>query len=387
MSNNKKSIAPPLFIDQQHPFEELVKDLKTEPVLAIDTEANSLYAYKEQVCLIQISSKEQDFIIDPLALEDLAPLGRIFSDPQIEKIFHASEYDILILHEDFDFRFTNLFDTMLAAQILGRNKLGLDALLKEFIGIQVNKKYQRSDWGKRPLPNDMLQYAQIDTHYLIEIRDRLAAELETANLTSIAREDFTRACLAYKHIKEEEESALCWKINGSRKLPPQQAAVLNQLCEYREQVARKIDRPVFKVIGANTLFKLAENSPTTKNQLLKLDIPGKKNIERHSEGLLAAIQRGLDSKPLHPPRRERVDESYLARESALRNWRKLTARKMKVNSAVVMPRDLLYKTIAENPRNKSELGRVLEDVPWRMQKFGDDILSVINKANHTGRQK
>jgi ribonuclease D len=387
MPNNKPSLAPPVLIDQQANFEALMKSLKSEPILAVDTEANSLYAYHEQVCLIQISTKKHDYIVDPLALEDLSLLGGIFSDPGIEKIFHASEYDILILHEDFHFEFKNLFDTMLAAQILGRSKLGLDALLEEFFSIKVNKKYQRGNWGKRPLPDDMLRYAQIDTHYLIEVRNRLAQELRAKNLDAIAEEDFSRACLAYQHIKEDQDTDLCWKINGARKLSPQQAAVLAQLCEYREEVARKIDKPVFKVLSAQTLLKLAEHSPLTTSQMLKLDIKAGKNIERHAEGLIEAIQAGLNSKPLHPPRRERVDENYLARENALRTWRKHTARRMKVNSAVVLPRDLLYKTIAENPHNRAELDAVLEEVPWRREKFGDDILSVIKGANHTGRQK
>ena len=165
MSSQIKSLPAPKFINQQSVFEELMQRLAREKTLAVDTEANSLYAYQEQVCLIQISTNTDDYIIDPLPLNDLTPLGDIFKDPGVEKIFHASEYDILIMNDDFEFEFRNLFDTMLAAQILGREKLGLDALLEEFIGIKVNKKYQRANWGKRPLTDDMLRYAQMDTHY------------------------------------------------------------------------------------------------------------------------------------------------------------------------------------------------------------------------------
>ncbi len=170
MSNRTNNLPSPTFINKQPVFEELMGHLQNEKTLAVDTEANSLFAYQEQVCLIQISTETKDYIIDPLPLKDLAPLGRIFKNPAIEKVFHASEYDILIMHDDFDFEFSNLFDTMLAAQILGRKKLGLDSLLEQIVGIKVNKKYQRADWGKRPLSNDMLQYAQMDTHYLIKIR-------------------------------------------------------------------------------------------------------------------------------------------------------------------------------------------------------------------------
>ena len=383
MSKPSHALRPPIFIDQQVALEAQIEHLRSEPILAVDTEANSLFAYQEQVCLIQISSTSEDYIIDPLSLQDLSPLGELFNDPAIEKVFHASEYDLIILHEDFQFTFQNLFDTMIAAQILGREKLGLDALLWEFVNLKVDKKYQRSNWGKRPLTDDMLRYAQVDTHYLIGIRHKLALELKEKDLSDIAREDFTRSCRAYLNHKENT-LAPCWRINGARKLPPQNAAVLSSLCQYRENFAQKINKPVFKVLGAQTLLKLAETPPTTKAQLLKMGLPGKRNLERHAAGLIQAIQAGLSSQPIYPPKKVRFDDSYLARENSLRNWRKLTARKMGVNSAVVLPRELLYKVITENPQDKSRLEVILKDVPWRLERFGAEILSVIKKANHAG---
>ncbi len=283
------------------------------------------------------------------------------------------------MHDDFDFEFSNLFDTMLAAQILGREKLGLDTLLEQIVGIKVNKKYQRANWGKRPLSNDMLQYAQMDTHYLIKIRQSLAAELDEKGFNSIAAEDFKRACRVQRQSKEEN-IASCWRINGARKLPPQKAAVLAKLCEYREDVAQKRNLPVFKVLSAKTLLLLAEESPTSENQLLGLNIPGGKALERHAEGLVGAIQEGLTSKPELPPRKERLDDSYLAREKALRDWRKINARKMNVNSAVVLPRDIMYSLISQNPKTRTELVGLLKDVPWRLDKFGDEILTVLAKT-------
>ena len=232
----------------------------------------------------------------------------------------------------------------------------------------------------------MLKYAQVDTHYLIKIRQRLAEDLKTNDLLEIAEEDFARACKVHLHHKENN-LAPCWRINGAKKLPPQKAAVLSSLCDYREKVARETDRPVFKVIGAGTLLKLAEGSPTSKSQMLKMDLPGKKNIQRHANGLLEAIHAGMKAKPLHPPKKERVDDSYLAREQALRNWRKVTARKMNVNSAVILPRELMYQVISENPQDQNELDLVLKDVPWRRKKFGEEILAVLQNANHFGRRR
>jgi len=380
MTPNNINLKPPQFVDQQSVFEKILRDLKGEKTLAVDTEANSLYAYHEQVCLIQISSSKKDYIIDPLALEDLSPLGDIFSNPGIEKIFHASEYDILIMRDEYQFGFQNLFDTMLAAQILGRKKLGLDALLEEIVGIQVNKKYQRANWGKRPLPADMLQYAQVDTHYLIKIRHTLAAELEKKGLTPIATEDFSRACRLHRQDREEK-LAPYWRINGARKLPPQKAAVLVKLFEYRDQVARRRNQPVFKVLSSQALLNLAEQCPTSAQQLLKLDLVGKNALRRHKEGLVQAIKAGLASDPVRPPRREQTDDSFFAREKALRDWRKQTAGKMSVNSAVVLPRELLYALISNNPTNREELAKVLADVPWRLERFGEDILSILTKAS------
>lgn len=380
MTPNNITLKPPQFVNKQAVFEKILLDLKGEKTLAVDTEANSLYAYREQVCLIQISSSTKDYILDPLALEDISPLGEVFSNPGIEKIFHASEYDILIMYDEYQFGFRNLFDTMLAAQILGRNKLGLDALLEEIVGIQVNKKYQRANWGKRPLPEDMLQYAQMDTHYLLKIRHALAAELEKKGLTPIATEDFSRACRVHRQDREER-LAPYWRINGARKLPPQKAAVLVKLFEYREQVGRKRNQPVFKVLSSQTLLSLAEQCPTSAQQLLKLDLVGKNVLRRHTEGLVQAISAGLASDPVRPPRRERADDSFFAREKALRDWRKQTAQKMNVNSAVVLPRELLYALVSSNPANGQELAKVLADVPWRLERFGEDILSILTKAS------
>ena len=376
MTPNDITLKSPQYVEQQTVFDNLILELKGEKILAIDTEANSLYAYREQVCLIQISTPKKDYILDPLVLENITPLGDLFSNPGIEKVFHASEYDILILDDEYGFRFQNLFDTMLAAQILGWEKLGLDSLLEEMFGVRVNKKYQRANWGKRPLSQDMLRYAQMDTHYLIKIRHRLASELEKKGLHPIASEDFSRACQVHRQ-EREEKIATYWRINGAKKLPPQKAAVLVSLCEYRDRIGQKINQPVFKVLSSQTLLLLADKCPTSTKQLLQMDLVGKTAVNRHAEGLIKAIKAGLASDPVYPPQRERIDNSFLAREKALRHWRKQTAQKMNVNSAVVLPRELLYAVVSANPTTRQELAAVLEDVPWRLERFGDDILSVL----------
>ncbi|HUM63014.1 MAG TPA: ribonuclease D, partial [Anaerolineaceae bacterium] len=144
--------------------------ITAEPLLAIDTESNSLYAYRERVCLVQVSTPQTDYLVDPLALTDLSALGSLFADSRRQKIFHAAEYDILCLKRDYNFTFNNIFDTMIAARILSYPQVGLGNLLSAWFGIELEKKYQRADWGKRPLPQAMLDYARMDTHYLFDLR-------------------------------------------------------------------------------------------------------------------------------------------------------------------------------------------------------------------------
>lgn len=380
MARKTNKMPPPLFVREQAAFVSLLQDLTRQDILAVDTEANSLYAYQEQVCLIQLSTQNQDYILDPLSIPDITPLGEIFYNPGIEKIFHASEYDVLILYDDFRFEFQNIFDTMIAAQILGRKKLGYDSLLEEVYGIKVDKKYQRANWGMRPLTEEMLLYAQIDTHFLIGIREVLARELFASELAPLAREDFQRACLAHRKERAPKLPP-CWRQNGAKKLTPQKAAVLQHLSEYRDQLARQLDRPLFKVFSSKTLLTLAENCPTNRRELARLNVGKQRNIQRYADGILAAIKAGLEADPIHPPRNEKPDNGFLLREKALKNWRKQTARKMQVNSAVVLPRTLLNEIAAENPHEMKTMAKLLEDVPWRLSHFGEAILTVLSSAS------
>ena len=168
-----KILKEPILISLPAALERLASELSSEPIIAVDTESNSLYAYQEKVCLIQFSTPGKDYLVDPLALKNLSPLDPVFRSPKIEKVFHAAEYDLLCLKRDFGFEFNNLFDTMIAAGILGRQALGLGSILKDEYGVQVDKRNQRANWGQRPLPEGLLKYAQLDTHYLIPLRNRL----------------------------------------------------------------------------------------------------------------------------------------------------------------------------------------------------------------------
>ncbi len=359
---------------------ELADLLGRQKIVGVDTESNSLFAYQEQVCLVQFSTIEEDFLVDPLALPDLSPLAGLFANPQIEKVFHAAEYDLICLRRDFGFSFSNLFDTMLAGRVLGLKEVGLGSMLEAFYGVQADKRQQRANWGRRPLILPLLEYAMLDTHYLISLRDRLEADLAAAGLLPLAQEDFRRLCLAEPNGNEETREPF-WRISGAHDLSPQQAAVLRELSIYRDQAASQQDRPLFKVIGNQTLIALAQACPLDLEALHGLPGMSPHQIQKHGPALLEAVRRGLAADPIRPTRPPRPDEHYLARLEALREWRKLKGRELEVESDVVLPRDLLYRLASEDPLQPEQLQQVLYDSPWRMEHFGSQILAVLRKKH------
>lgn len=372
---HSNGIPEPILIKRTTTLARLAETFLEERFLAVDTEANSLHAYQEQVCLIQFSTARADYLVDPLAVDDLSCLGEVFANPGIEKIFHAAEYDLIILKRDFGFQFENIFDTMVAARILGWKAVGLGSILKTHFNVRVNKRFQRADWGHRPLSTEMLHYAQLDTHYLIALRELQKAELIANGRWLIAEEDFQRATDV--RLPDERDNADCWRVSGSRDLHPAQMGILQELCDYRDEIAQTLDRPLFKVMNDQTMVALAESCPQNLDELINIQGISKNQAHRHGKAILAAIERGLQKPCPPPPPRRRPDETYLNCYDALRNWRKRTARAMDVESDVVLPKDLLITLAHQRPDNWPELAEILASVPWRLEHFGEDILAVI----------
>ena len=385
-----QKLPDPILITRPAALQRLADTLRGEPIVAVDTESNSLFAYREQVCLMQFSTRQNDYLVDPLALNDLSPLAELFSTPKIEKVFHAAEYDLICLRRDFDFEFANLFDTMLAARILGREAVGLGSMLESTFGIHLDKRNQRADWGQRPLPPQLLSYARLDTHHLIDLRNQLEAELHQRGFWQLATEDFNR--LASQTAMDgdgrapvDDPDQACWRVSGAYDLTPQQAAILLELCRYRDQAARQRNRPLFKVINDQTLLAIAIQTPGNLDELGRLPGMSPGQVSRHGRALLQAIGRGLQARPVHPPRQQRPDERFSDRLEALRRWRKNAALEMGVSSDVVLPRDLLFNLAEQNPTQPEALAQALHDVPWRMEHFGSQILEVLNQLDGQAR--
>ncbi|MEO1290681.1 MAG: ribonuclease D, partial [Chloroflexota bacterium] len=256
----KIKLPPVTYIDTSDLLRHMLAEIADADQIAIDTESNSMYAYYGRVCLIQLSTRHQDYIIDPLAIEDIQPLGKILADEKIEKIFHAAEYDLICLKRDFDFDVYNLFDTMAAARLVGEKKFGLGDMLNKYFDVEVDKSHQRDDWGKRPLAKDSLIYAQMDTHYLHQLRDKLLAKLEQLGRIAEAQEVFADVLRIEVKEREFDEHGF-WKIGAPNRLNRRQMAVLKELYLLREKIAEDENIPPFKVLNNKALVNLARKQP------------------------------------------------------------------------------------------------------------------------------
>jgi ribonuclease D len=368
--------TPPVWVSRPETFKRMVDDLSRQWIIAIDTESNSLFAYREQVCLIQISTGDTDYLVDPLSLSDLSALAPILADPNIEKVFHAAEYDVICLKRDFGFTFANLFDTMVASRDVGRSSVGLAAILLEEFGIDVDKRYQRANWGARPLSPAMLAYARLDSHYLIALRHRLKTALEEMDRWPLAEEDFRRLC---DTPAPPLESGVChwWRIASGQDINAREAAVLFEVCQYRDERARQADLPAFKVLSNQMLVKIAQSCPQNEIDLTRASGLRGRQLDRHGKGLLAAVKRGMEAPPLHKPVQPRPDDHYLNRLDRLKRWRRRTGQDWGVESDVILPRDVMEALAQAEPREMAELDELMASVPWRKHQFGKKILSAL----------
>lgn len=370
-----KLLAPPVWVDKPSLLNQMIGDLSAQPRVAVDTESNSLHAYREQVCLIQFSTLQKDYVIDPLALDDLSSLGPIFGNPKIEKIFHAAEYDLICLRRDFGFQVSHLFDTMHAARALGYPYVGLDNLLAEKFHFEMDKRHQKADWAVRPLSSAQLDYARLDTHFLFDLRNVLETELEEKDRLQIAREDFARACKV--DVPKEKLNGTSWKRFSVRKdISPRELTVLSELCVSRDQIAERMNRPVFKVISDALLIDIARNLPEKDVDLAGLGL-SPKQIHLWGGELLEAVKRGTVAALVEREQPKRPNDATLKRVEKLKNWRKKAAEELGVESDIVLPKTYL-NALAENPpKNLKDLESIMHASPTRFAKYSEQIMRLL----------
>jgi ribonuclease D len=246
VKNGKK----PEIITTERSLQELVRRLVREPVVAVDLEADSMHHYQEKVCLVQISIPAESVIIDPLALPDLSPLAPVMAEKGIRKVFHGADYDIRSLHRDFGIVVNNLFDTMIACQFLGEKEVGLAAALYKRFGVELDKRYQKADWSRRPLTDEMIEYAVRDTSLLIALYGQLKVELQEMERLSWVEEE--SELLTRVRANPRDQGSMFLRFKGASRLERRNLAVLEELLRLRDGVARSHDLPPFKVPGRDS---------------------------------------------------------------------------------------------------------------------------------------
>jgi len=363
----------------------LVETLAASDTIAVDTESNSLHAYRERVCLLQFSTEGADYIVDPVALSDLSALAPIFADPSKEKILHAAENDLMCLSRDFGFTFVNIFDTMTAARTLGWPLVGLASILETQFGVILNKKHQRADWGRRPLAADMLDYARFDTHYLPALRQRQFEALVESGYWPEASEEFDRLARTRASAPAPADPLAFWRVKGALDLVPSRAAVLQSLFAWREAQAERIDQPPFKVMSEASLLALAQHVPARFEELARAGGLSPVQVQRHGRHLLRAIQTGLQSPPPPRPSVQREPDDVRERYEKLHAWRKDRARKRGVESDVIVPRGALRDMARRPPRTVDDLAQVADLGPWRRGAYADELIALLAGDERAGQ--
>jgi ribonuclease D len=357
-------------------LEQLIKELSDESLIAVDTESDSLFSYFEKVCLIQFSTPRADYLVDPLSI-DVSGLAPLFANTSNQKVFHAAEYDLLSLKRDYDFSFANLFDTMLAARILGWPRYGLGPILEEYFEVKLDKRFQRHNWGQRPLSQQALNYARLDTHYLLPLRKIQLEQLKKQHRWQEAVEAFERQTQVQASPKVFDPSDF-WRIKGSKDLEPQEQAVLRELFIIRDKIARKIDRPPFKVMNDSVLVQLAKEQPHTDKALRQVKGVGTKLLQYDGHHILKAIHFGkIAAPPQYPSNHHRPDDDTLIRYEALRQWRNNIAAERGVEPDVIISNNTLMDIARRNPKSLNTLTKMGVLGNWQFETYGQILLKVL----------
>ena len=341
-------------IDTQANLEAFLPVVKSAEWLAIDTEADSLHAYPEKVCLIQISTTAGDRLIDPLAKMDINP----FLDALVgrELIFHAADYDLRLLQKHHSFTATTIFDTMLAARLLGEKQFGLGALVEKFLGVKLDKGPQKADWAQRPLTPRMEQYARNDTHYLKPLEEKLRAELVAKGRVAWHEEFCARLiteCSQPVVVNEDE----VWRIKGSTFLERPALAVLRELWHWREREAVAANRPPFFVLAHETMIAIAT---AVAEQKPFADLIPPRMHPRRKENLNEAIRAAQAVPPEKFPekirhRSQRPTEAEFRRFRELEKIRDRHATELAIDPTLIAPKSVLGDLARDFDKHASDL--------------------------------
>ena len=375
----------PVYLDTRERVDAFLASIAATRQIAVDTEGASFHRFVDRIYLLQLSTREQTAILDPLPIGTPDGLGRILEDPAAEVVFHDADYDLRLLRQDYGWRVRNIFDTRVAAQILGIRAFGLAALLERYFGLKLEKKHQRADWSMRPLTEGMLEYAAQDTLHLLELRDLMAADLERAGRMDWAREEF--GLLEEIRWSPDEPEKAFLKIKGARDLTRRQLAILRELVPWRDAIAAQLDRATFRVMGNEQLLEIARTQPDSREALAAIKGMPRGLLESRGHEMLGAVSRGLAVSEADLPRFPKAarwdrDPDFDARVSALKTVRDRVAEELDMDPGVLCARERLEAVARKNPATVDDVESITELRKWQRGVLAAPFVQALR--NHRG---
>ncbi|HMI55953.1 MAG TPA: ribonuclease D, partial [Gemmatimonadaceae bacterium] len=370
-----------LYLDKPDEVERFLNDISHVKELALDTEGASFHRFLDRIYLLQISTRERSAIIDPLPIGSPAKLGELLESEDVEVVFHDADYDLRLLHQDYGWHVTNIFDTRIASQLLGIKSFGLAALLEQFFDVKLDKKHQRADWSMRPLTPDMLEYAAQDTRYLMQLKDHMKGELQRRGRLHWADEEFARLEGTRWAAEDSMEGFL--RLKGARDLTRRELAVLREVANWRDTVAAQLDRATFRVMGNEVLFELARRAPRSISELSAIKGMPKGMIDRAGADIVAAIRRGMEAPEAELPKfprgqRWNKDRDFDDRVARLKSVRDAAAARLELDPGVLCSRERLENVARSDAKTVEELAAVPDLRRWQIEEMGPGFIAALS---------
>jgi ribonuclease D len=372
-----------IYLDQIPEVDRFLTEISNVKEVALDTEGASFHRFLDRIYLLQLSTREESAIIDPLPIGSPAKLGQLLESKSVEVVFHDADYDLRLLHQDYGWHVTNIFDTRVASQLLGIKSFGLAALLEQYFQVKLDKKHQRADWSMRPLTADMLAYAAEDTRYLLQLKDLMKAELKNRGRMHWAEEEFARLEGTRWDAEDSMEGFL--RIKGARDLSRRELAVLREVANWRNTVAAQLDRATFRVMGNEVLLEISRRAPKSTSELGAIKGMPKGMMDRAGADIVAAIGRGMSAPEADLPKfpkgqRWNKDRDFDDKVNRLKAVRDAAATRLGLDPGVLCSRERLENVARSGAKTIEDLAAVPDLRRWQIEEMGEGFIRALQPA-------